>query len=226
MGTVAAITGATLTLRVVGGRTETFAITAQTRVHDPSGQGLATVSATTVPVGARVSLVSVPGTPEPLARTLRILAPAPGPRMSPVVSSSSAAARASVTAPTPAAAVASRAAGSPRPQAVPAGTPRVAAPAAVSPGNKATAPKKRARAAAQTVQGSVRSLAGGVLELATASGSVVSLLLGKRVRVRLAHKGAKATAGTLASVVVGSSVRVSERKTAKGMVARGIRVAA
>ena len=224
MGTVAAITGATLTLRVVGGRTETFAITAQTRVHGPSGQGLARVSATTVPVGARVSLVSVPGTPEPLARTLRILAPAPTPRAASPVSSPAAARMA----PSPAAAVASRAAGSPRPQAVPetAGTPHVASPATVSPGNKATAPKKRARAAAQTVQGTVRSLAGGVLDLATASGSVVSLHLGKRVRVRLAHKGANATAGTLASVVVGSSVRVSERETAKGTVVRGIRVAA
>ncbi len=98
--------------------------------------------------------------------------------------------------------------------------------ASSSSASRAPARGHRQAAAGVTVAGTVRAVAAGSLQVAPASGPVVTLLLGKHLRVRLAQKGSKPQPGALAQVRVGASVRIRVRKTKKGLVARSLLVLA
>ncbi len=89
----------------------------------------------------------------------------------------------------------------------------------------ARAPARRRRqAAAVTVAGAVRAVAAGSLQVAPASGPVVTLLLGRHPRVRLAQKGSRPQPASMAQVRVGASVRIRARQTKKGLVAHSLLV--
>ena len=91
----------------------------------------------------------------------------------------------------------------------------------------ARAPARRHRqAAAVRVAGTVRAVAAGSMQVAPASGPVVTLLLGKHPRVRLTQEGSRPQPASMAQVRVGASVRIRARKTKKGLMAHSLLVLA
>ncbi len=97
---------------------------------------------------------------------------------------------------------------------------------AMSRAGSAPVRKHKPSARGVTVTGTVRAVAAGSLQVAPVTGPVVSLSLGKHLRVRLARKGGKPVVGSLAQVQVGASVRIRARAIKKGWVARSVLVRA